>query len=67
MQKNGDQEDGDFALFGEKEREDVWGERKCGSFTLASFIGEEIFLSHLYIVEVKLDYRIISFVVNIFN
>lgn len=30
------------------------GKRECGSFTLASFIGEEIFLSHLYIVEVKI-------------
>lgn len=51
---------------GKRERGCV-GERECGSFTLASFIGEEIFLSHLYIVKVKLDYRIISFVVNIFN
>lgn len=52
---------------GERRERMCGGERECGSFTLASFIGEEIFLSHLYIVEVKLDYRIISSVVNIFN
>lgn len=67
MQKNGDQEDGDFALFGGKEREDVWGRERVWIVYVGKFYRGGNFLVPFIYVEVKLDYRIISFVVNIFN
>lgn len=48
----------EILCWGKGEREVCMGER--GSFTLASFIGENFFVP--FVVEVKLDYRIISFV-----